>query len=554
MKSKGLPDKFPVEKLSEFNFGDVDAFRDNFLFHAFCYTDFVELARQNNRTLLIGPKGSGKSAIYKAFLEGQIMPIPVDNCEPIIIGISDELKYLDTEYIIQNKFSIYGYSDDFKYALLWDFYILFRILIVLQKNYLGKFSNNLKKLSKFFQHIDVNEKSSLTIFLDKLKNIKFIGSMTDGTTIYTGAVEYDKVHDYPEENKFALYSIKNEINSLLINNNVFLWIMFDKIDDFLVREEYDVQRKLLQGLVITEDAYSQYSHVFVKIFLRTDLYQKIDFNFIGYDKVSGRKVDIEWKPNEMRRFISQRLAFNLFKILQLKYLAFDVPDDQNNDQGSLTETTITDLKRESGFIGRLMADKRQGRSINISDAISQRIITIIFPRQVFHFDEHGRKHPIELIAFLESHFNLANDQPTPRAMLLFLDLCIRNCKAYYAENSDEYDRVVLDSNKEYPLIKRKCFEQSYGALISEICHHIVNYDKTWRPHISKFLNEKGKKKVFAYSQIKKMLGINDDQLKQLLAFLEHIGCLKCICSYEKHGEKCKYEVPVFLQALDYYQQ
>jgi len=545
MKRKDIPERFPVDKLSEFDFGDIDAFRDTCLFHAFCYTDFVEMSRQHKRTILVGAKGSGKSAVFKAFLEGEVNPLPVNNCNPIIIGISEELKYLDTAKIIKEKFSIYGYSEDFKYALLWDFYILFRILIELRKNYYGNFSEKLKKLSSFFQHIEVNEKSSLTIFLDKLKNIKFVGSMTDGTTVYTGAVEYKDTKNFPEENKFALYSIKEEINSILNKNNAYLWVMIDKIDDFLIREAYDVQRKLLQGLVVTEDSYSQYEQLYIKIFIRSDLYEKIDFSFIGYDKISGRKVDFHWQPYEIRRFLAQRLAYNLIKILDIKHLAFDISEK------ALTESTITDLQQDTG-IRKLISDKRQGRRISIDDALSRRVITMIYPRVVMHIDSDGKRSHIDLFKFIETHFNLATDQPTPRSLLLFLDKTIQHCKAYYETNWDEKNKVTIDERREYPLIKRKCFEDAYGALIKDICTYIVNHDQQWKPYISKFFNEKGKKRIFSYNHIKKIIGIDDAQLKQLLAFLEHIGCLKCICAFEPHTEKCKYELPVFFQALDFY--
>ena len=553
MKRKNLPINFPVEKLSQFDFGDVDAFRDDYLFSAFCSTNFVKLARNNKRTLLIGPKGSGKSAVFKAFMEGKLYPADCDKNKCLIIGISDELKYLDTEKIISDKFAIYGYSKDFKYALLWDFYIIFRALIFLGKNYFGKFTDQLKSLSGFFQHIDIPEKSNLTIFLDKLKNIKFAASASDGTTVYTSTIEYDSDKSKDLNNKFALHSIKEDINDILKQNHVILWIMFDKLDDFLLREEYDVQRRLMQGLVITEDAYSNQTNIFIKIFLRTDLFKKIDFSFVGYDKLSTRKVTLDWKPNEIRSFIAKRLAFNLFKTLNLKELSVRINTENLTRNELLDESSLSDITQEDkGFLSKILKDKRHGRTTSIEDEISKAIITLLYPRQVLHFNREGHKKPIDIFIFFETHFNFANDQPTPRVLMQFLDLTIQKTKSYYEDNRDEALSVTLDSNGEYTLIKRICFEEAYGSLTKQICENIMYYDRHWQPYIERIFEEKGKKRIFTFGYFKKLLKLDENELKALLAFLEHIGCFKRCPLDIKNPEKTKYELPLFLQAKDFY--
>lgn len=550
--AKELPSKFPIKTLTKFQFGDEDGFRDEYLFAAFCYTDFIEQTRANNKTLLIGSKGSGKSAVFKAYLDGKLKPSISDKCDVLILGISDELKYIDIDKIIKENLSIYGYSDEFKYALVWDIYIIFRIVLELQKKYSDSFGINLKKLASFFKHIGIKEQMSLSIFLDKIKNVKFSASVSDGACIYTGSYEHSAEEEKDDPSNFALYSLKEEINNILTEYNVCMWVMLDKLDDFLIREEYDVQRKLLQGLVVTEDSYAKYSQMFIKIFLRSDLYEKIDFSVIGSDKIPGRRVIFEWTRTEIRRLIAQRLAFNLFSALEIKSLSVNIDENVLKEDSSLSEKNVTDLYSERKLIDRLRGDKWQGRTISIDDQASRKLITMLFPHTVYHFNESAKKAPIDLFKFIDTHFNLGNNEPTPRILIRFLTLCFDCAKSYYSKNYDEGDNVLLD-NGEYPLIKRPIFEDAYGRLTRETCENIKGFDPRWKRYIEKLFYIKGKKKTLSYSNIKTMLEIDDDkELNSLVSYLVHIGCLKCVDAKFSNIQKRKYHIPVFLQALDYY--
>ncbi len=355
--------------------------------------------------------------------------------------------------------------------------------------------------------------------------------------------------------KVCIYTIKEKLNIILQENKICLWIMIDKLDEFVLRKEFDIQKKLLRGLIITESLYSNLSNIFLKIFIRSDLFYRLDFSSvsIGYDKILSRKVDFKWRPQEIRRFIAQRIAFNLMKVLNLKYLSITV----KGHEIKLTKSDISDLTTDKliqplNSINRKLfknKDSRDGIKISITDELSKMIITKIFPRKVDHYDENGKNQRIDIFQFFDTHFNLIDKNPTPRSILRFLDLCMEKTKDYFREN---YETIELDKNEEYPLVKRICFREAYGSLIEEICQDIINSSKDLKHYVKKILQLKGRKRRFTFLQFKDMLKIDNETLEEILNYLRHMGCLKCIYNDPKNPEKRKYEFSIFLQATPFY--
>ncbi len=89
----------------------------------------------------------------------------------MIIGISDELQYLDISNIVKNYFKVHNYGEDLGYCFLWDLYCVFRIIKELENIYLSGFSEDLYKISQIFSHVKFdNERFALSSFLNAIKN------------------------------------------------------------------------------------------------------------------------------------------------------------------------------------------------------------------------------------------------------------------------------------------------------------------------------------------------------------------------------------------------
>ena len=60
-----LENPFPIEKLKLLQFGNADGRKDKELESVFVKTTSIKQFLQNNHSVIIGPMGSGKSALFK---------------------------------------------------------------------------------------------------------------------------------------------------------------------------------------------------------------------------------------------------------------------------------------------------------------------------------------------------------------------------------------------------------------------------------------------------------------------------------------------------------
>lgn len=96
-------DPFPIEELVNLKFGSVDGFKDKELNETFIKTQSIETFLQDRHSIIVGPMGSGKSALFsllknkskkmEVFTNRSIITIdeliPFDNIEKFIKELSD---------------------------------------------------------------------------------------------------------------------------------------------------------------------------------------------------------------------------------------------------------------------------------------------------------------------------------------------------------------------------------------------------------------------------------------------------------------------------------
>ena len=102
----------------------------------------------------------------------------------------------------------------------------------------------------------------------------------------------------------------------------------DKLDEFVVKEAYSFQKMLIQGLLECERSYIRYENIKLKLFLRTDLFEKLNFESLGYEKVQYKKIDLIWNSQDIRKLISQRILLNYSELLGLKHLEFEIDKEK----------------------------------------------------------------------------------------------------------------------------------------------------------------------------------------------------------------------------------
>ncbi len=155
-----------------------------------------------------------------------------------------------------------------------------------------------------------------------------------------------------------------------------------------------------------------------------------------------------------------------------------------------------------------------------------------------------------IFSYLETHFSLASGETTPRIILQFLSKVFSISSAYYSNNPDQY-RVRLDGYSEYPLIKIEHMIQAYTELqgdMLEIFKSTITH-KEWRDMLDVFFHKKRRKTSFSFKAVQKLIGIeSDDSAKEFLAYLCHLGVLRCNNPSERANERI-YELPIILQHI-----
>jgi len=117
------------------------------------------------------------------------------------------------------------------------------------------------------------------------------------------------------------------LNTYLSKVKARVYVLIDRIDEFVIKEEYDIQRLTLQGLIGCERSYRPYHHLPVKLFLRHDLFQKAELEEFGADKVIYDTLQLIWTPEDIRDFLSKRILYNYFRVFGFQQLGFTLNEE-----------------------------------------------------------------------------------------------------------------------------------------------------------------------------------------------------------------------------------
>jgi len=128
MKKKEQLPEFDTSLLTEFTFGDPEAKTDEMLLHCFQKVRGVQEFLTGTKSIVLGERGAGKSALFKLVADGVLTFGKDDKHNTAIIPIDEDLEYLAIANIIEERFSDQTQRKHGKYRYLWELYILSRII------------------------------------------------------------------------------------------------------------------------------------------------------------------------------------------------------------------------------------------------------------------------------------------------------------------------------------------------------------------------------------------------------------------------------------------
>ena len=287
----------------------------------------------------------------------------------------------------------------------------------------------------------------------------------------------------------------------------------------------------------------------MKIFLRVDLFKRLDFEKGGYDKISPQVVRLEWSSEDIFGFVARRLLYN-YERLQIKTPVWGISTEMLDIDPTLREQARELFAKRPESISSLLKAIGKGlllisqmkwsnfrktshseRKTNSLDAVFFNIVNFIFPSKVLHLGASCKREEMLFRTFLVDHFKLGGDCPNPRLVLLFLNYTLEEAIAYYERNPDPACRA-LEPNEigEYELILKEHILRGFRKLQETARETVTQLSLQWRNPVSR---------LFAGLAVpKNCTGLTIDQLQKLtvwegdkeafrsfVAFYSHAGLL-----------------------------
>jgi len=342
------------QSLDILNFGSIDAENDNLLEY-FYFTPVFEQILGGNIDLILGPKGAGKSAIFRTMVDLQgfckgieekyLLPINDPNHFIQVLPKEDKSK-IDQDYL----------------RILWKVYL--SILIgkyLIESPTLRSGADILKRalIDAGFSE-EINQKSSIGKWILKIIQYPHLSVIIDGIEYRVGLSSIDQ----EPTKKLNVSEILYLENKILTDNMKDLWVLIDKLDEILpgAHGHYESRNIALQALMNVHSDLSQYKNIRIKIFLRSDIYNNL--SFVNKDHFSDKKVEISWDMPHLCILIAIRIASSQGEYRTLpagkyiiseeraKELFNEVFDDLEIDEKQINniEWMFNNLKDGTGFV------------------------------------------------------------------------------------------------------------------------------------------------------------------------------------------------------------
>ena len=548
-----LPNKLNVRIANEFSFGDAEARADKLLTKCHVPTAALNELIQDQKDIILGHRGTGKSAIVRLLDERLFKFKSTDGAKSEVLILDEEFDYNS----IKNHLSKHALKDQEPSLVcraVWEILVIYRLI----EKTRSLLQEKDETLEDFFQEIELligtSTKKRVSLVEILLSHKKKVGIKFDTyhPNIVDSYIGLEPSSDSASSQTTTVLKVgeyRRFLDKLLKEKNIRIYVLFDRLDDFVIREEYETQKLLLQELLSTQQIYREKSqNIRVKAFFRTDLFERLNLAQFGPDKILSRCINISWTPSDIKRFIAQRVGYNLLQCLSLP--GFEVRADKDRffisrDELSMLEesksmTSFNPFKKSHWqrvlFLAGIELRKKErntGRLTDSMEVIHEELVTSVFPRQVLHRRQTGEIVEMDIFKFLDTHLQFANGETTPRAVLSFLDRCLEKIRDYYLQNGD-IGEIDKDQNGEFPLFVKIAISRAYADFRKTSWKIQYQLSKEWTEFVAvvETFSTKGK---FTYEEFKRSAKDQDAEIRQFLAFSSHTGLIHCENSHAKEG-------------------
>lgn len=282
------------ELLADLSFGSVDSESEENLDKKFIKTKDFEEFTNPQKSLILGAKGSGKSALFQMFSKYENRARELGNINErtlIITGTGfNDIKELRTD-----DFCKLMMQENADFDRIWELYIAVKLAIKLGKEGYTCGEN----LREFCKQAGILEDVRILTILKQLWSV-VIGTPIQGIDVNIKGTEIKIGGKYSVDTQDML----EEINEILEEENIECWILFDKIDE-LYSNDYEKRKKCIESLFRTYLSFTnRFPKVRFKIFLRNDIWSTLEF--VNKSHISDKIIELTWSKYDLLRMLMCR--------------------------------------------------------------------------------------------------------------------------------------------------------------------------------------------------------------------------------------------------------
>lgn len=274
-------------ELNKIDLGKDEAEQDERLKEYFLKTNTYEKSLSGAKTIIIGRKGSGKSAIFK------LMSEELENSEIVIEITPDQYSWSALK-----DYKEQGILEEQAHTNAWKFTLLSSILWKL--NSVNKLSKN-TKTQKYFEYINdafkIDNENWFYNIVDKIRN----------SGIKTEWISIDK-NQRPSTPLKIISEIKDAL-LLELEDVQPVRIIIDRLDESWDGsiESQNIIIGLLKAVFDLNSFFTK--KIIITIFIRSDIYDFLYFH--DQDKLRQYEEIIQWSNTDLKDIICQRVKVSL---------------------------------------------------------------------------------------------------------------------------------------------------------------------------------------------------------------------------------------------------
>lgn len=306
----------PQQVLTRLQFGRVDSETDNLFEHCFIGTEMLRQVILPQHALVVGNKGSGKSAICRLLCEDlqKVRPLLPKEYDDIYCIPAYGLQSEDFTPNIGLRKSSPETVDEFRYH--WLLYLGLKTALTLvqdsgmQARIESSESTKAKDAYATLRGVLtavglIEEKGLLARLKSGLGRKKSGGSFDEDS----GDLEKQLSTEFKQRTGISIIALFDTIEVVLQETNRLVWLMLDKLDLLFV-DDIQKLRASIAGLVQLLVQYGdKLRHIQFKIFLRNDIYRQL--HIVNKSHLVTYTTEMTWHGALLMKLIVSRAVADL---------------------------------------------------------------------------------------------------------------------------------------------------------------------------------------------------------------------------------------------------